>query len=97
MQKKKLYILVSNELPPVYGCVQGGHAVAQWLLEHPEQDWNNKYLIYLYVDIKRWLRRLRYCGIDYSLFKEPDLGGKVTAIAVRDDNGQMFRKLHLVR
>ena len=35
MLNKRLYILIDNSLEPVYGCVQGGHAVAQWLLEHP--------------------------------------------------------------
>ena len=29
MTKRKLYVLVDKTLKPVYGCVQGGHAVAQ--------------------------------------------------------------------
>lgn len=49
--QKKLYVLIGKELNPVYGCVQGGHAVAQYLLEHPKQNWNNQYLIYLYANI----------------------------------------------
>ena len=32
---KRLYVLIDQKLDVVYGCVQGGHAVAQWLLEHP--------------------------------------------------------------
>lgn len=32
---RRLYVLIDESLEPVYGCVQGGHAVAQWLLEHP--------------------------------------------------------------
>lgn len=50
---KKLYVLIDQKLDAVYGCVQGGHAVAQWLLEHPNQDWNNNYLIYLYADLDK--------------------------------------------
>lgn len=49
---KRLYVLIDQKLDAVYGCVQGGHAVAQWLLEHPNQDWNNNYLIYLYADME---------------------------------------------
>jgi hypothetical protein len=47
---KRLYVLVNKRLSPVYGCVQGGHAVAQWLLDNPGQTWNNNFLIYLYAD-----------------------------------------------
>ena len=32
--KNKLYILIDQNLDPIYGGVQGGHAVAEWLLEH---------------------------------------------------------------
>lgn len=69
---KRLYVLIDQKLDAVYGCVQGGHAVAQWLLEHPKQDWNNNYLIYLYADL---------VNKDYSSFYEPDLGNQLTAIA----------------
>ena len=52
----RLYVLVSKDLEPIYGCVQGGHAVAQWLLDNKEtQSWNNNYLIYLYCDIEKWI------------------------------------------
>lgn len=84
---KRLYVLIDQKLDAVYGCVQGGHAVAQWLLEHPKQDWNNNYLIYLYADL---------VNKDYSSFYEPDLGNQLTAIALQDD-GRMFKKLKLVR
>ena len=36
---RRLYVLIDKSLEPVYGCVQGGHALAQWLLEHPNQKW----------------------------------------------------------
>lgn len=51
---EKLYVLISKKLNPIYGCVQGGHAVAQWMLEHPNQTWNNQYLIYLHADVEEW-------------------------------------------
>lgn len=70
------------------------YAVAQWLLEHPNQEWNNSYLIYLYAD--KWKVRLDLVNKDYSSFYEPDLDNQLTAIALQDD-GRMFKKLKLVR
>ena len=72
------------------------YAVAQWLLEHPNQEWNNSYLIYLYADLDKWKVRLDLVNKDYSSFYEPDLDNQLTAIALQDD-GRMFKKLKLVR
>lgn len=72
-----------------------GHGVAQWLLEHPNQNWNNNYLIYLYADLDKWRVRLDLTNKDYSIFREPDLNNQLTAIALQDD-GRMFKKLKLV-
>ena len=75
--------------------IGSGHAVAQWLLEHPNQNWNNNYLIYLYADLDKWRVRLDLTNKDYSIFREPDLNNQLTAIALQDD-GRMFKKLKLV-
>jgi hypothetical protein len=93
--EKKLYVLVSKKLPSVYGCVQGGHAVAQWLLDNPEQSWDNGYLIYLHADVEKWQQKLDTLNVDYSHFCEPDLDNLLTAIAVLSD-GKLFRNLKLV-
>jgi len=92
----RLYVLIDKSLEPVYGCVQGGHVVAQWLLEHPEQTWNNSYLIYLYADVKRYKKKLIRNNVDFSQFREPDLDGKITAIACID-SGKLFKNLHTVK
>lgn len=68
------------------------YAVAQWLLEHPNQNWNNNYL---YADLDKWRVRLDLTNKDYSTFREPDLNNQLTAIALQDD-GRMFKKLKLV-
>lgn len=68
------------------------YAVAQWLLEHPNQNWNNNYL---YADLDKWRVRLDLTNKDYSIFREPDLNNQLTAIALQDD-GRMFKKLKLV-
>lgn len=80
----------------MYGCVQGGHAVAQYMLENP-LEWKNEFLIYLYADTEKWRTILQERGIKYSVFREPDLNNTITAIAVRDDSGEMFKNLKLVK
>ena len=96
--KNKLYILTDNTLDPIYASVQGGHAVAQWLLDnwqtkrnkdfnedYPTWEWNNDYLIYLSVDIEKWkelLWRFDPSKFKWTWFDEPDLNNKTTAIAI---------------
>ena len=90
---KRLYVLVSNKLEIVYGCVQGGHAVAQWMIDNKDtQNWDNQYLIYLSADIEEWIFKLNLKNINYSVFSEPDLGDISTAIAVESD-GFLFHNL----
>ena len=93
--ERRLYVLIDKSLDSVYGCVQGGHAVAAYLLEHPD-GWKNQYLIYLYADLKKWVGKLNYFGLDYSIFKEPDLANQITAVAVESD-GKLFKNLQLVK
>lgn len=92
---ERLYVLLDQSLDPVYACVQGGHAVAQWLLDHPKQSWNNSYLIYVRADIEKWKKELDTKGYDFTVFNEPDLNHKSTAIAIQND-GKIFKKLKLV-
>ena len=93
--ERRLYVLIDKSLDPVYGCVQRGHAVAAYLLEHPD-GWKNQYLIYLYADLRKWVGKLNYFGLDYSIFKEPDLANQITAVAVESD-GKLFKNLQLVK
>lgn len=49
---------MNNEMPLAYQGVQAGHGVAQWMLEHPNQTWDNNYLIYLGIPfhkIEKWI------------------------------------------
>lgn len=96
MLKRKLYVLVEKTLRPVYGCVQGGHAVAQWMIEHPNsREWHNDYLIYLSADISKWKRKLEFLEVNYTEFKEPDLDNKTTALAVFGHE-ELFKNLKVV-
>jgi len=88
----KLYILVDSSLPLAYRSVQGGHAVAQWLLDHPAQSWNNHILVYLDCpDLELWQTKLQRYRLDYSVFIEPDLGNQLTALAVYTDKKVLSR------
>jgi len=98
---ERLYVLVNNEYSLAYQGVQAGHALAQWLLEHPNQTWNNDFLIYLGVNedqLKRWMFKLDVKKLDYSKFIEPDVGDKITAIAVQlpEEYANLFEKLNLM-
>ena len=98
--KNKLYVLIDKNLDPIYGAVQGGHAVAEWLIEHGQIEklssgikyhniWNNEYLIYLQCD----LNELIYKHLDLyeahdkeTLFCEPDLDDRLTAVAIHEND-----------
>lgn len=104
--KNKLYVLIDKNLDPIYGAVQAGHAVAEWLLEYwqldkegdPKWPWHNDYLIYLQADLEdicdNYLKL--YCAKDKeSYFYEPDLDGKLTTIAIHENdmNDMLKRKI----
>ena len=98
MNKNRLYVLISNELDPIYGAVQGGHAIAQWMLEHHDNlYWKNETVVYLSCDIEKMLYILE--NQDITIFREPDLDNKITSIAVVENpyNKRMFRNLKLLK
>ena len=86
-QINKLIVVTRKDLNPGYQIAQAGHALAQFMLEHPEQanQWNNNYLICLSVEDENQLNNLsekvQAHGIPMSYFLEPDIGNELTAIA----------------
>lgn len=97
-QNKKLYVLVSDKLTSIYGAVQGGHAVAQYMLDNSRKKnkWKNETIVYLKCNIKIIKTKLDIRGLDYSSWYEPDLDNELTAIAIYDD-GYIFRNLKLLK
>ncbi len=76
--------------------MQGGHALAQWLIDNPNQTWNNGYLIYLQIDdLEKLMYKLDLKNINYSKFIEPDFDNQVTAIALQS-NDSLIKKLKLM-
>lgn len=72
-----------------YQAVQSAHAAIQFQHEHPElaQLWykNSNYLAFLTVaneeELETLIRKAEARGIKHSIFREPDLGNQITAVA----------------
>lgn len=105
---KRLYVLTRSDLGISYQAVQGAHAVAQFMIDYPEHEWKNGYLIFLQVEdeleLEIWWGELNLKNsfkpdnkkMPMSIFKEADLGNQLTAVAVYS-NGTLFRKLPLMQ
>jgi peptidyl-tRNA hydrolase len=86
----KLFVVTRRDISPGYQGVQSQHALRQFTAEHPERDaeWfkNSNYLAWLSVEDEVELMRLitsaQDIGLRWSAFREPDVGGQITAIAI---------------
>lgn len=84
----KMYLILREDL--TYKYIQGAHALSEFAIDYPElfRQWGNRYLICLSVfngiALDEFKHRIdeEYCK---SLFYEPDLGNKLTAIAIFED------------
>jgi len=98
--KLKMYVLVRKDLAPDHRMVQGGHAVAQYLLDHKEEHWKNGTMVYVAVDVEAdliiWERKLREAGKKYSSFTEPDWGAPTQTAIACVDTGEIFEGLPLL-
>jgi len=95
----KLYVIVRKDLSPSQRAVQAGHAVAEFLLRGPFSRWSNGTLVYLGVKGLNQLENLKYklqsLDIQFTEFREPDIGDQVTAIAT-DQHCEYFERLRLL-
>ena len=87
-----MYVIVRNDLAPVYKMVQGAHAIADYALLYPRRfrKWDNSTLIFLgvrnLIELNDIVRRLCVNNdIDgWASFHEPDLDRQLTALATTD-------------
>ncbi|MCK5616437.1 hypothetical protein KAR91_82000 [Candidatus Pacearchaeota archaeon] len=95
----KLYVLIRKDLSPSQMAVQGGHALAELLLNGDKKSWDNGTLVYLGVKnqacLKNWVNRLEARDVPHSIFREPDIGNEITAISAVADPHH-FKSLNLV-
>ena len=100
MKPLKMYVLVRKDLSDSYRFVQGGHAVAQFALDHEDRFklWGNQTIVYLSVPNEYVLSLYESKLIDndktYSKFIEPDLHDALTSIACVD-TGEIFKNLRI--
>lgn len=88
--KRKLYVLVREDLSPGLLTAQACHAVAEFFLAKGwsgrlwSEDPEGGYLIVLGVPneeaLKGWVEILRGEKVDQASFHEPDLDGALTAV-----------------
>lgn len=96
---KKLYVAVRKDLTKPQQAVQAGHALAEYLLDNRETEWNNGTLIYLGAkdedELKSLTKRLKYDRICHTVFSEPDIGDELTAVASLGNN-KHFKTMNLL-
>jgi len=86
----KLYLVTRRDISPGYQAVQSCHAIRQFTAEHCERDaeWfaNSNYLALLSVvdevELMRLIVAAKDLGLRWSAFREPDICGGITAIAI---------------
>lgn len=91
----KMFILVCNDLSKSQQGVQGGHALAQFALDHPERfrEWGNRTIVYLKVDYE-WLKS-HVPENQSSSFYEPYWDNRLTAKATYC-HGECYRDFNLM-
>lgn len=100
---EKLYLVTRSNLPAGDQAVQAAHALTEFLVEHPEiaKDWHEQSntLAFLVAPDEGALVRLLDRASDQDLrasaFREPDLGGALTAVALEPKAARLVRNLPL--
>lgn len=96
---EKLYVIVNEKLTPSQQAVQSAHAVAEFIKQNPYSLWNNGYLVLL-KDSPDSVGNMRCYTPNWqeqsAIFKEPDIGDKITAYAFFGPHNKGFKNLKLV-
>lgn len=90
----KLFILVRNDIPLPNQCVQACHVTERWTYlneTHDNSSGGEGYGTTVVLSVpdaiilSQWMRKMLQKSIDYEMFREPNLGNEVTAIACLTD------------
>ena len=97
----KMFILVRNDLSKSQQGVQGGHALAQFMLDYPDlaQKWGNQTIVYVKADIQilKGYEKMLTDHVDgISSFREPDIGNQLTALAAYGNAKEYFKDFRLM-
>ena len=91
---QRLYVLIDAQYPAQYRAVQGTHAAIEHVIKYPDL-WKNQTIVMLKThDLPSWKQRLVQSNRVFVEFYEPDVGNRLTALALVD-SGKIFRKLEL--
>ena len=98
----RLYVVVRADLPPGAQAVKAAHAMREFAADHPEveAEWHrtSNTVAMLSVADEEALTDLLNSLSDalyFTPFREPDLGGSLTAICVEPKGGRKLRHLPL--
>jgi hypothetical protein len=87
-------------LPLSQQAVQSVHSATEYVLRTKDIKWDNGTVVLLGVEnedeLKRWMAKLDWKGIEYSYFVEPDIGDQITSLAAVTENEKVFSKLRLL-
>lgn len=90
MKPWKLHLVVRSDLPPGSQAVQALHAMTEFMVSHPEtaKAWHRDSNTIAFLEVQdeeslvRLAARATRLAAPVSPFREPDLGGSLTALAV---------------
>lgn len=102
-QHDKLYLVVRKDLSPAQQAVQAAHGLAEFSALHWEifSSWraDSSTLALLEVaneeELQALLVQATYRGVEAAEFREPDLGGEITAVAVGPRGKRLCRGFRL--
>lgn len=97
----KMYVLVRCDMSPIDRTVQGGHAVASYMMNHYlTTPWRNGHMIYLGIPneaaLNEWEAKLIAAQIKFSTFVEPDWGKPTKTALAFCGTGEIVCELPLL-
>ena len=96
----RLYCITREDLTFGQKAAQLCHAATQYLIDHPDTEWDNGFIICLQVkDLKELSdleEKMRGSSKKFSRFVEPDMENELTSISAVDC-GKSFANLKLLR